>query len=168
MAQALEACFGSGGGGVGARAGIVDLSDPVEGGLLLSPSSDPALASRRFDVYTGDAEGEHPRLSFAKGTTTLAFRFQGGIVVSVDSRSTQGPYIGASAGGVVCRTADHTPSLTASLACLHAYVPALPPPPTSAAPHPPCSVPERQEDQCVQHASRTAPHTGPAPTRQRP
>merc|ERR1719502_1838274 len=28
-----------------------------------------------------------------KGTTTLAFRYQGGVVVSVDSRATQGPYI---------------------------------------------------------------------------
>ena len=34
-------------------------------------------------------------MKFAKGTTTLAFKFQGGIIVSVDSRSTQGPYIGA-------------------------------------------------------------------------
>ena len=28
-----------------------------------------------------------------KGTTTLAFKFNDGIVVSVDSRATQGPYI---------------------------------------------------------------------------
>ena len=28
-----------------------------------------------------------------KGTTTLAFKFQGGVIVSVDSRATQGPYI---------------------------------------------------------------------------
>ena len=28
-----------------------------------------------------------------KGTTTLAFKFQGGVIVSVDSRSTMGPYI---------------------------------------------------------------------------
>ena len=64
--------------------------------LFLPPSPDPAaFASSRFNVYTGDAEGEHARISFAKGTTTLAFRFRGGIVVSVDSRSTQGPYIGA-------------------------------------------------------------------------
>merc|ERR1712167_161725 len=32
-------------------------------------------------------------IKFAKGTTTLAFKFQGGIIVSVDSRATQGPYI---------------------------------------------------------------------------
>ena len=37
-------------------------------------------------------------LKFAKGTTTLAFKYQGGVIVSVDSRSTQGSYIGARPG----------------------------------------------------------------------
>lgn len=32
-------------------------------------------------------------IKFAKGTTTLGFKFKGGVVISVDSRSTQGPYI---------------------------------------------------------------------------
>ena len=32
-------------------------------------------------------------MKFAKGTTTLAFKFQGGVIVSVDSRSTMGAYI---------------------------------------------------------------------------
>lgn len=40
----------------------------------------------------GDTQGEH-KINFAKGTTTLAFRYQGGVLVSVDSRSTQGTYI---------------------------------------------------------------------------
>ncbi len=46
-------------------------------------------------MYTGDADGEH-RMKFAKGTTTLAFKFKGGVLVAVDPRSTQGPYIGES------------------------------------------------------------------------
>ncbi len=33
-------------------------------------------------------------IKFHKGTTTLAFKFKGGVIVSVDSRATQGPYIG--------------------------------------------------------------------------
>lgn len=33
-------------------------------------------------------------IQFMKGTTTLAFKFDGGVIVSVDSRATQGPYIG--------------------------------------------------------------------------
>jgi len=32
-------------------------------------------------------------IKFAKGTTTLSFVFQGGVIVAVDSRSTMGPYI---------------------------------------------------------------------------
>jgi 20S proteasome subunit beta 5 len=35
----------------------------------------------------------NPEIKFKHGTTTLAFLFQGGIVVAVDSRSTMGPYI---------------------------------------------------------------------------
>ena len=75
---------------------LTDNNSSVLSSLVLpSGTSDPAAyASSRFDVYKGDEEGEHSRISFAKGTTTLAFRFKGGIVVSVDSRSTQGPYIG--------------------------------------------------------------------------
>jgi 20S proteasome subunit beta 5 len=30
---------------------------------------------------------------FAKGTTTLAFEFQGGVLVAVDARATQGSFI---------------------------------------------------------------------------
>lgn len=36
----------------------------------------------------------NPKIKFAHGTTTLAFQFQGGTVVAVDSRSTMGNYIG--------------------------------------------------------------------------
>jgi len=70
----------------------------------LSPTSFPvvscedpaAFAEAHFHGYKGDSTD--PRgLQFSKGTTTLAFKFQGGVVVSVDSRSTQGSYIGAAA-----------------------------------------------------------------------
>lgn len=40
-----------------------------------------------------DTAGTDADVKFAKGTTTLAFKFKGGVIVSVDSRSTQGPYI---------------------------------------------------------------------------
>lgn len=33
-------------------------------------------------------------IELAHGTTTLGFVFQGGVVIAVDSRSTQGAYIG--------------------------------------------------------------------------
>ncbi len=33
------------------------------------------------------------KIKLAHGTTTLAFRYQGGVIVSVDSRATAGSYI---------------------------------------------------------------------------
>lgn len=55
----------------------------------------PALFCReRFDTYKGDTHGEHD-IKFSKGTTCLSFMFKGGVIVSVDSRATQGAYIGA-------------------------------------------------------------------------
>merc|ERR1719478_831029 len=40
--------------------------------------------------------GEAPGLmDFAKGTTTLGFVFQGGIIIAVDSRASMGSYIGS-------------------------------------------------------------------------
>jgi len=54
--------------------------------------SNPAqFCSSNFGV--GYGTDHHQDIQFAKGTTTLAFKFQGGIIVSVDSRSTMGPYI---------------------------------------------------------------------------
>jgi 20S proteasome subunit beta 5 len=36
------------------------------------------------------------KIKLAHGTTTLAFRFKGGIIVAVDSRATAGSYVGMS------------------------------------------------------------------------
>jgi 20S proteasome subunit beta 5 len=55
--------------------------------------SQPAEYCRQNFASTcgsGDAE---QRVKFAKGTTTLAFKFQHGIIVSVDSRATMGNFI---------------------------------------------------------------------------
>ncbi|CAM9380890.1 unnamed protein product, partial [Phaeothamnion confervicola] len=52
-------------------------------------------------------------IKFAKGTTTLAFKFQGGILVSVDSRSTMGPYI---ASGTVKKIIEINPYLLGTMA----------------------------------------------------
>lgn len=74
--------------------------------LVLPAVADPAAYCRStLDTYKGDLTGEvdrEHRMLFAKGTTTLAFKFQGGVVVSVDSRSTQGPYIGACCATKLC------------------------------------------------------------------
>ena len=65
-------------------------------GFPVMAVADPAAFSEaHFHGYKGDTSGDPHGLQFSKGTTTLAFKFQGGVVVSVDSRSTQGSYIGA-------------------------------------------------------------------------
>ena len=77
------------------------------------PSSPAAYASAHFHGYDGDTTGAEHGLKFAKGTTTLAFKFQGGVVVSVDSRSTQGPYI---ASGSVKKIIEINPYLLGTMA----------------------------------------------------
>ena len=44
--------------------------------------------------FGAEYKDDHQLLKFCKGTTTLAFKFQGGVIVSVDSRATQGQFIG--------------------------------------------------------------------------
>jgi hypothetical protein len=69
-------------------------------------------------VYTGDADKQH-KMKFAKGTTTLAFRYKGGVIVAVDSRSTQGPYIGELVvlDGLFCRKPCLRLSTLVALGC---------------------------------------------------
>lgn len=43
----------------------------------------------------GTYEDNGARVKFSKGTTTLAFKYKGGVIVSVDSRASQGSYIGS-------------------------------------------------------------------------
>ena len=47
-------------------------------------------------LHTDDAADPSCRIKIQHGTTTLAFRFQGGVIVAVDSRATAGDYIGKS------------------------------------------------------------------------
>ena len=60
--------------------------------FALAPTPDPALFSRE-NFGVGYGTDNHQKVQFAKGTTTLAFKFDGGVIISVDSRSTMGPYI---------------------------------------------------------------------------
>lgn len=84
---------------LGMQMGMGPSSDPLTAAgaadtsqFMLPNTADPAAFCRaNFGVgYGTDTE---QAVQFAKGTTTLAFKFQGGIIVSVDSRSTMGPYI---------------------------------------------------------------------------
>lgn len=78
--------------------------------------ADPAAYARQnFGVGTPFEKGtdQHQQVKFAKGTTTLAFKFQHGICVCVDSRSTQGPYI---ASGTVKKVIEINPYLLGTMA----------------------------------------------------
>lgn len=46
-----------------------------------------------YRISTGD-DGRQIKIEFDHGTTTLGFRYQGGVVLAVDSRATGGQYIG--------------------------------------------------------------------------
>lgn len=64
----------------------------VQGGFLLPAVMDPAEYCRTNLKIKYD-EDNSQTLKFEKGTTTLAFIYQNGIIVAVDSRSTMGPFI---------------------------------------------------------------------------
>jgi 20S proteasome subunit beta 5 len=82
---------------------------------LLNPSFTlPAVAKPgEFlkDVWT--IPGAPPAIEFAHGTTTLAFIFSKGVVVTVDSRSTMGSYV---ASGTVKKVIEINPYLLGTMA----------------------------------------------------
>jgi len=49
----------------------------------------------RSNFSPGTYEDNDQKVKFSKGTTTLAFKYKGGVIVSVDSRASQGQYIGS-------------------------------------------------------------------------
>lgn len=75
------------------------------------PSADPSSFLSQFtDV---DSSNPGARIKLAHGTTTLAFRYQGGILVCVDSRATAGSYI---ASGTVKKVIEINPYLLGTMA----------------------------------------------------
>jgi 20S proteasome subunit beta 5 len=57
--------------------------------FALAPVDDP----RNFLNTVFEGPGAPPKLEFAHGTTTLGFKFKGGVIISVDSRASMGNYI---------------------------------------------------------------------------
>lgn len=75
------------------------------------PNMDPAtFLSQYTDV---DSSNPAAKIKLAHGTTTLAFRFKGGIIVCVDSRATAGSYI---ASGTVKKVIEINPYLLGTMA----------------------------------------------------
>jgi 20S proteasome subunit beta 5 len=71
---------------------------------------DPAAFLR---LHTDDHADPNCKIKIAHGTTTLAFRFQGGVIVAVDSRATAGSYI---ASGTVKKVIEINPYLLGTMA----------------------------------------------------
>lgn len=74
---------------------------------------DPAHFCRSNFASASGAKDANQTVKFAKGTTTLAFKFNEGIIVSVDSRSTMGAYI---ASGTVKKIIEINPFLLGTMA----------------------------------------------------
>lgn len=68
--------------------------------LVLAPLNKPIQFSRNLsdEKYNKDCQ-----IKLAHGTTTLAFKFNGGIIVAVDSRATQGTWIASQTVNKVIR-----------------------------------------------------------------
>jgi len=60
--------------------------------LMLPPFANPGL---NLGSVLVDESGKEIQMHFDHGTTTLGFKYQGGVVLAVDSRATGGMYIGS-------------------------------------------------------------------------
>ncbi|KAJ7172266.1 N-terminal nucleophile aminohydrolase [Mycena filopes] len=75
----------------------------------------PAVAdpSAFLRLHTDDHADPSCRIKIQHGTTTLAFRFKGGVIVAVDSRATAGSYV---ASGTVKKVIEINPYLLGTMA----------------------------------------------------
>jgi len=98
---------------IGSGAMIPSLALGEPGQFEVPNVADPAHFCRNnFASACGNSDSGQT-VKFAKGTTTLAFKFNGGIIVSVDSRSTMGAYI---ASGTVKKVIEINPFLLGTMA----------------------------------------------------
>ncbi|KAI0723972.1 N-terminal nucleophile aminohydrolase [Cerioporus squamosus] len=93
----------------GSTGGFGNLASGVP--MFKLPSvQDPASFLR---MHTDDHADPSCRIKIKHGTTTLAFRFQGGVIVAVDSRATAGSYV---ASGTVKKVIEINPYLLGTMA----------------------------------------------------
>ncbi|KAH0830633.1 20S proteasome subunit [Lanmaoa asiatica] len=93
----------------GSVAGYGSLAKGVPS-FVIPSVPDPAAFLR---LHTDDHADPSCRIKIQHGTTTLAFRFQGGVIVAVDSRATSGSYI---ASGTVKKVIEINPYLLGTMA----------------------------------------------------
>nr|ADL27419.1 proteasome subunit beta type [Pheronema raphanus] len=60
--------------------------------FTLPPGRDPVLFLQQQNLIHNE-DPSSPKIEFDHGTTTLAFKYQGGVIVAVDSRATAGSWI---------------------------------------------------------------------------
>ncbi|KAF9246452.1 20S proteasome subunit [Melanogaster broomeanus] len=93
----------------GSEAGFGSLAKGVPS-FMVPSVPDPAAFLR---LHTDDHADPSCKIKIQHGTTTLAFRFQGGVIVAVDSRVTAGSYI---ASGTVNKVIEINPYLLGTMA----------------------------------------------------
>lgn len=84
--------------------------DSLSPSITIPPISQPTEFLR---AHTDDETNPDCSIKIAHGTTTLAFRFQGGIIVAVDSRATAGNWI---ASQTVKKVIEINPMLLGTMA----------------------------------------------------
>ncbi|KAL1411137.1 Proteasome subunit beta type-5 [Vanrija albida] len=90
--------------------GNLDRSGAVESMAVPGVPDPLAFLSLHTDSMSANPQA---KIKLAHGTTTLAFRFKGGIIVAVDSRATAGSYI---ASGTVKKVIEINPYLLGTMA----------------------------------------------------
>ncbi|KAJ3541356.1 hypothetical protein NMY22_g3919 [Coprinellus aureogranulatus] len=93
----------------GSEAGFGNIAKGVPS-FAVPAVADPTAFLR---LHTDDHADPSCRIKIQHGTTTLAFRFQGGVIVAVDSRATAGSYI---ASGTVKKVIEINPYLLGTMA----------------------------------------------------
>jgi len=73
----------------GAQEYITSFPNAVDPMKILAPPFPPSELAKVMK----NQDGSDAKINFLHGTTTLAFKYQGGIVIAVDSRATGGMYI---------------------------------------------------------------------------
>ncbi|EMD38457.1 20S proteasome subunit [Gelatoporia subvermispora B] len=93
----------------GSNAGFGSLARGIPR-FVVPAVQDPSAFLR---MHTDDHADPSCRIKIKHGTTTLAFRFKGGVIVAVDSRATAGSYV---ASGTVKKVIEINPYLLGTMA----------------------------------------------------
>lgn len=102
--------------GASRQAGAIFSGTEEEGvEAILNENNFPLCPSVQQQTYMDEqfCSAMNPNIKFAHGTTTLAFTFDAGVLVAVDSRASMGSYIGS---GTVKKVIEISPFLLGTMA----------------------------------------------------